>query len=146
MNKKGFTLVELLAAIVVLGIIVTIVYPTVTSTIKSSKEKVHDSQVKTVEKALRMYYLDHLDHLKDLNENGTLSECGTGEKDALKVGKSVVNVSTLISEGYISDNETKDNKLIDPCTDEEMSGVVSVKWLCDKKQYQYKFEVENTCD
>ena len=39
MKQKGFTLVEVLAVIVILGIIVTVVYPTVISTIRNSEEK-----------------------------------------------------------------------------------------------------------
>ena len=37
MNKKGFTLVELLAVLVVLGIVALVCYPIVTKTINNSK-------------------------------------------------------------------------------------------------------------
>lgn len=147
MNKKGFTLVELLATIIILGILVTVVYPTVISTIKSSEKKAHYSEVKTIEKALKLYYLDHVDDLKDLNDSRTIDGCSSNRSvNALKDGKTPVGIKTLIEEGYISDNEARDGNIIDPCTDKPITGDVTVKWICDKKQYEYKFETENTCD
>ena len=104
-----------------------------------------------MEKALKLYYLDHVDDLKDLNDNGTLAGCGTGDIPALKEGVNSVSVSDLINQGYISDNETKiDNAgnryLVDPSTNDKMEGCVSVTWICSKKQYEYKFIPDGTCD
>ena len=144
MNKKGFTIVELLAAIVILGLIVTIVYPAVISTIRSSEKKAHDSQVKTIERAMKLYYLDHSNELKDLNENGTMDECENTTNETVEALIEPINTDftqRLINEGYIFDNETKNGKLIDPCTDRQIEGTVSVKWICKTKQYEYKYNV-----
>ena len=51
MKKEGFTLVELLAVIVIIGIIYLIVFPSVTSFIDKSKEKSYNIQVDLIEKA-----------------------------------------------------------------------------------------------
>ena len=48
-NKKGFTLVELLATIVILGIISTVTIVTVTEYYQRSKEKTEDAFKKQVE-------------------------------------------------------------------------------------------------
>ena len=40
-NKKGFTLVELLAAIVILGLLITFAFPTITRMIFKSREKIY---------------------------------------------------------------------------------------------------------
>ena len=148
MNKKGFTIVELLVTIVILGIILTIVYPAVTSTINSSRVKAHNSQIKVIEKAMKLYYLDNVDELQDLNDNGTMNGCSESTASVPATTASVPNISiqTLIDEGYISDNETKDGKLIDPCTDEQIEGTFSVNWSCNTKQYEYKFVPNSTCN
>ena len=48
MNKKGFTLVELLAVIVILAIILIIAIPQVTGTIKTSRIKSFESSAKLI--------------------------------------------------------------------------------------------------
>ncbi len=148
MKKQGFTLVELLAAIVILGLIVTIVYPVIISTIHSSEKKAHDSQVKIVEEAIKLYYLEHVSELKDLDENGEVAGCTGDFVNALN--SSPVSIDTLVEQGYISDNELREDnnghkRLIDPCTDEPIQGTISVKWICNMKQYEYKFDA-NACD
>ena len=40
-NKKGFTLVELLAAIVILGLLITFAFPTITRMVFKSREKIY---------------------------------------------------------------------------------------------------------
>ena len=145
MNKKGFTLVELLATIVILGLIVTIVYPVVISTINSSRQKARDSQIKIIEKGAKMYYLENPNELKDLDS--VAEDCET--LDVTPAVDNPISLSTLISEGYITGDEENENELIDPCTEEQMQGNINVNWICDKNQYEYKFvidpEFENAC-
>ena len=55
MNKKGFTLVELLATLVILGIVVGIAIIGITGVFKNAKEKTEDVFVGTLEDALEIY-------------------------------------------------------------------------------------------
>lgn len=64
MNKKGFTLVELLAVIVILVIIVSIAIPTITSTIERQKGKQLKGQTELLTSAIELYISDNE---KDLN-------------------------------------------------------------------------------
>ena len=48
-NMKGFTLVELLAVIVILGVLTTITTVSVTDTINKSKNKLTDIQINAIE-------------------------------------------------------------------------------------------------
>ena len=61
--KHGFTLVELLAVIVILALIALITAPIVLNTIQNSQEKTYRRSVelygKAFEKAIAEYYLDH---------------------------------------------------------------------------------------
>ena len=55
MNKKGFTLVELLATIVILGIVIGITIITSNKAFKNAKEKSEGVFIKTIEDALNVY-------------------------------------------------------------------------------------------
>ncbi len=55
MKKKGFTLVELLAVIVILSLILVIAVPSVNKYIKQSKEKAYNTQISTIIEAVQAY-------------------------------------------------------------------------------------------
>lgn len=115
MNKKGFTLVELLAVIVVLAILSTLTILTVNSILSSSQDTLSERQKEEIEKAAELYYL----------KQGNLEE------------NTCVNISTLLSLGYLNGE-----KVLDPKTDEEMIGSVSITY--NSNHYTYKYQ-ETTC-
>ena len=55
MKKKGFTLVELLAVIVILSLVLVIAVPSVNRYIKQSKEKTYNTQISTIIEAAQAY-------------------------------------------------------------------------------------------
>lgn len=55
LNKKGFTMIELLAVLVILVVIMAIAIPSVTSSIERSKQKEYDQKVKLIESAAELY-------------------------------------------------------------------------------------------
>ena len=55
MKKKGFTLVELLAVIIILSLVLVIAVPSVNKYIKQSKEKAYDTQISTIIEAAQAY-------------------------------------------------------------------------------------------
>ncbi|MBM7541790.1 competence type IV pilus major pilin ComGC [Amphibacillus cookii] len=75
-GEKGFTLVELLAVIVILGIIVAIAIPAIGNIIKNAQGDADEQEVALILDAARLYEVQ--------NENGL-----------------PVDVDTLISEGYL---------------------------------------------
>ena len=69
--KKGFTLVELLAVIVILGLISVIVVPKVVNTLNNSEEKTDLASAKGLLKAAQYKYQDN--ELKGIQENITIN-------------------------------------------------------------------------
>lgn len=88
-NKKGFTLVELLGTIVILGILSTIAIVSMTKVLESSHKKYYDTQVKLLQSAGQTYFSDHKAELPTIN-----------------FGIKKVGLDTLIDQGYI-------NKIVD---------------------------------
>ena len=117
--KKGFTLVELLAVLVVIGLVAGITIPVVDKIMVSGRKKAHDEQVKMVEKRAEDYVNTHISIL--------------GDEDLY------VSVTTLIDNGYFDQDE-----LIDPITSEPMSGCVKVSYSETYGKYIYTYG--NACE
>jgi type IV pilus assembly protein PilA len=58
-NQRGLTLIELLAVIVILGIIAAIAIPSIGGIINNSKMKAHQANALMILDAVKLYYLDH---------------------------------------------------------------------------------------
>lgn len=76
--KQGFTLVELLVVIVILGILVTLAVPAYRNTQERALDKEAASSLRTIQAAEKIYYMEigvyydstgasALDHVKNLN-------------------------------------------------------------------------------
>ena len=91
MNKRGFTLVELLAVIVLLGLVALIAAPAITGIIKQSKDSLSDSQIQSIEMSAKNWATDNM---AKLPSDGNCI---------------VVSLSKLQAEGY-ADLEIKDPK------------------------------------
>ena len=73
MKKNGFTLVELLGVIILLGILSMIAVPVVRDLIKSSKKELYEEQIKQIEQGLKNWAHDNIFLLPDDNGVVTLS-------------------------------------------------------------------------
>lgn len=101
MKRNGFTLVEVLAVIIILGIIGVIIMPAVTGSINDSKDELYDMQVSNIVEAGKTWSADNLNSLP--------TTVGDVKKVSLK---------ELQEDGYIDENITnpKTNKIFDPTT------------------------------
>ena len=90
--KKGFTLVELLAVLVILGIILTITYYSVSSILDNSESSLSETQKSAIVEAAKIYYL----------EEGMNIET---DSTANYSGKICVTVKYLKDNGYIDRSE-----------------------------------------
>ncbi|MAT69759.1 MAG: hypothetical protein CMJ58_09565 [Planctomycetaceae bacterium] len=72
-KRSGFSLLELLAVVTILGIIAAIIVPRVTVSASSAKQKVRDHHKATINAAVERYYVDTggwpADDLNDIANN-----------------------------------------------------------------------------
>ena len=61
MNKKGFTLVELLGVVLIIALLTILVFPNITGTVKESKQKTDDVTLKLIYGASELYIKNHPD-------------------------------------------------------------------------------------
>lgn len=117
--KKGFTLVELLGVIVVLGLVVTIVTPVIGNTINTSRDKALESQINIIETAAKEWGVENVGELPDVG-----------------------NVKTIELSELIDSGKLQNSKIINPKTKEEMTGCVAIKYNSEYKQYEYEYTEE----
>ncbi len=125
MKKKGFTLVELIAVIVILGIVLSIAFIGISSFIDRFKERQYNNVINAIEDAASKYAFD--------------------------TGETIVFVEKLITEGYYKvDNDS--DELENPKTGEKLNCyIVDMKkqgtYYIANFNFNSKFETENgTCD
>ncbi|MCI8445872.1 MAG: prepilin-type N-terminal cleavage/methylation domain-containing protein [Bacilli bacterium] len=113
MNKKGFTLAELLGVITILAMLALLVTPVVTKTIKNNKQKLYNIQISKIEKAAYNYAIKNTDVLPE--EGVTI----------------VVTLGELKKEGLI------DKEVRNPITKELFSDDLKIEIGNINNQYTY---------
>ncbi len=116
MKNKGFTLVELLAVIVILSLLAIITTVSIGNIMSSSKNSLSDEQKKNLEESAKIYYI----------------------KEGMSSNVNCIDLSDLISKGYIESSE-----VLDPKTKKPMTG--SIKITFEANQYTYEYQ-SKTCE
>jgi general secretion pathway protein G len=70
LNKKGFTLVEILIVVIILGILAAIVIPQFTNASQDARKSSLTSQLQTIRSQVELYKLQHQDKLPDVTGAG----------------------------------------------------------------------------
>jgi len=91
--KKGFTLIEMLAVIVILGITITIVAIKVDSNIKNSNKFENERMSQTLEEAAILFVENYRSELTSISSKGV----------------DTISISQLINKGLISRSDVKDS-------------------------------------
>jgi general secretion pathway protein G len=68
-NRKGFTLIEILIVVIILGILAAIVIPQFTNASKEAKQSALVTMVQSLRSQISLYKLQHNDNLPDLVTN-----------------------------------------------------------------------------
>ncbi|MBO5138853.1 MAG: prepilin-type N-terminal cleavage/methylation domain-containing protein [Bacilli bacterium] len=87
MNKKGLTIVELLAVLVVIGLMAVVIFPVITGNINDSQNKTNEIQKASIKEAAESYVADNVGLNIFLNKD-------TEE----------ITLNTLIEDGYLTGN------------------------------------------
>ncbi len=117
-NKKGFTLVEIMGAIIIMGVIALIATTGFTGISKRMKEQAYRNKVKLIETKAEVY----------ASETALLD----------------TNVKTLMEQGYIEADNNKD-EVINP-VDESIMNCHMVKIENDNGVFYAKYQEEEVCD
>lgn len=99
MNKKAFTLIELIATIVILVILATIAIPAMIDRIDYFNEKAFETMISSIESATISYVNDNRENLEELDKFGFIN----------------VKINDLMNSGHLEGN------IINPQTDEPIS-------------------------
>ena len=119
--KRGFTLVELLAVLILLGVVSLIAIPSIGKILNRSREKARESTKNELIKAAKEYYADNIRELPDDGSHKCLS------------------VSEIEESGYISNDD-----IVDPTTEKKLTGYVKIYF--DNTYNQYTYEYVESCE
>jgi prepilin-type N-terminal cleavage/methylation domain-containing protein len=117
-NKKAFTLIELMAVVIILGIVSTITVVAINYTIQTSKQRLYIEQIERLTSSVRKWAVDNTEQLPT-SEGGVV----------------FFSVSRLKDEGIV-DTEV----VMDPRTSTELDGCVTIKYEPSFQEYDYKYE------
>lgn len=121
--KKGFTLVELLSVIIIIGVVALIVFPTVMNSIKKSKQNAYDIQIRDIEEVGRKWATEHMEYLDHTHLNS--------------IG---IPLSSFVTAGYI-----QNSSVIDPRDKSQMNGCILITYEDISNQYRYQY-IESNCE
>lgn len=129
-SKHGFTLVELMIVVVILGILVAIAVPIFGAVTRNSKRKACRSTQKIIETAAVQFYLsdtrENFDDLFGSETNNSLDLSGQSARDSLEAGfkncfkGAVFPVCNETGYGYIITREDHDSRqVVAQCTNSD---------------------------
>ena len=117
MNKKGFTLIEMLAIIILLSVIALITYPIINNVVSDSKDEIYDKQISELVRLANTWVTKNMDSLEI--KNGY---------------KYYLSFNELFEQGFVSKED-----IINPKTGENLLGcmVVTYNSLTDGFDVEY---------
>ena len=130
MKKNAFTLVELLAVLVIIGILSAISIAIYTNSISESKNSLSEFQKKQLIDSARTYVAVNTIGFNNIFDNMTVGE--TSSCVALQIR--VLSIEGLIGQNVIDPKDTR----------VELNGHIKIKYNSQMSQYEYEYVGEDT--
>ena len=154
-KKNGFTLVELIAVIVILGLLITFAVPSVLSVSEKMKADMFCTKIENIEDAANLYGDDKFNDLKSINEAGItvdmLESASESELEDYVANQYVLKVTLteLIRSNKLNTDKDEAPYIVDPR--DENVGLDDTYVLVFKRnnriysRYQYSEEDKEIC-
>lgn len=110
-NKQGFTLIEVIVVVIILGLVIALVAPGLSNVDESQKQKALESKIAGIETAAASWAQDHQGDLGWVRG----VKCNTLEKDGTSLvdcDRITITIQKLVVDKYYSADET--GKVINP--------------------------------
>ena len=138
LNRKGFSLIEMLAVVVILGLLLAFMIPNVAQLIEKNKNDSYDKLKDNIVIAAKNYVSDN--RYKIEIDGKCIDK--TDKKNVNKINGNIMTeskmyISSLTAAGYLTD------PIINPKTNKEIdlsSSYVEVKYNCKTKDYEFTLE------
>ena len=123
MNKKGFTLIEIILAIAIMAILILILVPNIFIILNKNNEKSCNSLKSNIESAAKMYVINNKYDL------GFSCDGSNSFKD--------ITLHTLVDSGYLKLDGT--DNIMNPIDDSvvPLTATVTVTFDCSSKDFTY---------
>lgn len=121
MNEKGFTLVELLTVIIILGVLAIITVPMVMGNVDESKRISYEKLIKNIEQTTQIYIRNNKDNIPGI--------------------KTVDNVTSITLQDLV-DKEGLKKPVIDPITEKTVSLTTPIT-IVVKERGKYDVEIND---
>ena len=134
LNNKGFTLIEVLAVVVILGVLATIMVPTVSYIMKKNKEDNYNNVKQSILSAAKIYISDNRYNIS-LDRN-TVCDSSDSTRNISKVGIYEITNNQIIVNYFIKNLSS--NVIINPKDNTKLDkehSYVEVKYSCSSRDY-----------
>ena len=137
LNYKGFTLVELLAVIAIMGMLAVIMVPTISGVIEENKKNNSANLKNSIKSSARAYISDNRYEIKLDNNSCNNNTRNIISIDNTSISDSKITVKLLVDKGYLKSNS---GNIINPETNNPINkgeSNIEVKYNCSSKDFEY---------
>lgn len=141
MNRKGFTLIEVLAVVIIIGLLGVLIVPGLLNNVDTAKEKAYNTLISNIVTGSQTYYEEC--------EYGDLSNITKYGEYACLISNKTINTTlgTLANTGFLNtkDTDSTGKKIVkDPKTDKDISDcTIKIKKQVDQTTYKVTYQITN---